>query len=57
MNKEELKGKFSDIKGNVKEAWNKTSEADKTKVKDDLQNTNYSGAADTVKKNFDKGTT
>lgn len=57
MNKEDLKGKFNDAKNTVKDAWNKTSDADKTKVKDDLQNKNYSGAADTVKKNFDKGTT
>ncbi|WP_408098379.1 hypothetical protein ACJVC5_05570 [Peredibacter sp. HCB2-198] len=57
MNKEELKGKFNDIKGNVKEAWNRTSDTDKNKVREDLKNKNYSGAADTVKKNFDKGTT
>ncbi|WPU65441.1 hypothetical protein [Peredibacter starrii] len=54
---EALKGNISGIKGTVKKAWDKTSEADKTKIKEDLKNKNYSGAADTIKKNFDKGTT
>lgn len=57
MNKGNLKGKFTEIKGNVKDAWNKTSDADKAKVREDLKNKDYSGAADTVKKNFNKGTT
>lgn len=57
MNKENLKGKFNEIKSNVKDAWNKTSETDKAKVKEDLKNKDYSGAADRVKKNFNKGTT
>lgn len=52
MDKEQLKGKFNDIKGNVKQAWDKTSDADKSKVKEDLKNKDLSGASDTVKKNF-----
>lgn len=51
MDTENLKGKFNDIKGNVKEAWNKVTE-DKTtkgKVTEELKNKDFSGAANTVK--------
>lgn len=52
--KESLKDKFNTIKTNVKQTWDKTSDADKAKVQSDLKNKNYSGAADTVKENFSK---
>ena len=56
MDNETLANKFDNIKGNVKKTWDKTSDADKSKVKDDLQKKDYSGAADTVKKNFNNKT-
>ena len=57
MNTEGLKGKIEQIRGNIQNAWNKTSKADKDRIKEDLKNKNYSGAAEIIKKNFDKGTT
>lgn len=53
--KETLKDKFNTVKTNVKEAWDKTSDADKSKIKQDIKDRNISGAADTVKKNFGQG--
>lgn len=52
--KESLKDKFNTIKTNVKQTWDKTSDADKAKIQSDLKNKNFSGAADTVKENFNK---
>lgn len=51
MNTDNLKGKFQDIKGNVKEAWNKVTEDKETKgkVTEELKNKDFSGAANTVK--------
>jgi len=53
--KEELKDKFNTVKTNVKDAWNKTSDADKAKLKTDIKDRNISGVSDTVKKNFGQG--
>ncbi len=53
--KETLKDKFNTVKTNVKEAWDKTSEADKSKLQQDIKSRNISGASDTVKKNFNQG--
>jgi hypothetical protein len=53
--KETLKDKFNTLKTNVKETWDKSSDADKTKFKKDIKDRNYSGVADTVKQNFNKG--
>lgn len=53
--KESLKDKFNTVKTNVKEAWDKTSETDKSKLQQDIKDRNISGAADTVKKNFNQG--
>lgn len=52
--KETLKDKFNTIKTNVKQSWDKTSDADKAKIQSDLKDKNYSGAAKTVKENFIK---
>lgn len=52
--KEGLKNKFNTVKSDVKEAWNKTSEADKTKIQKDIKNRDVSGATDTIKENFRK---
>lgn len=53
--KETLKDKFNTVKTNVKDAWDKTSDADKSKLRQDIKDRNISGAADTVKKNFNQG--
>lgn len=52
--KETLKDKFNQIKTNVKDAANKISDTDKTKVKSDVKSGNYRDAADTLKENFRK---
>lgn len=52
--KETLKDKFNTIKTNVKQTWDKASDADKTKVQGDLKDRNYPGAGQTVKDNFIK---
>lgn len=53
--KETLKDKFNTIKTNVKETWDKTSDTDKAKIKQDIKDRNLSGAADTLKQGFNKG--
>ncbi len=52
--KEELKDKFNSIKTNVKNTWDKVTEDDKSKLKQDIKDRNYSGAINTVKDNFQK---
>jgi hypothetical protein len=52
--KESLKDKFNTIKTNVKDAFDKTSDADKMKIKQDIKDRNLSGISDTVKQNFNK---
>ena len=52
--KETLKDKFNTIKTNVKDAFDKTSDADKAKIQSDIKGKNYSGAADTVRQNLNR---
>jgi uncharacterized protein YjbJ (UPF0337 family) len=52
--KEELKDKFNSIKTNVKNTWDKVTEDDKSKLKQDIKDRNYSGAINTAKDNFQK---
>ena len=52
--KEELKDKFNTIKTNVKNTWDKVTEDDKSKLKQDIKDRNYSGAINPAKDNFQK---
>jgi hypothetical protein len=50
--KETLREKFNTVKTNVKQAWDKTTDEDKTKIRKDIKDRNYSGLADTAKDSF-----
>lgn len=52
--KETLKDKFNTIKTGVKQAWDKTTDEDKAKIKQDIKQRNYSGLANTVKDSFNR---
>lgn len=52
--KETLRDKFNTVKTNVKNTWDKTSDADKAKIQKDVKDRNFSGAADTLKENYGK---
>lgn len=49
MNQQDIKGKWDEIKGNVKDAWNKATDTKTTDIKQDLSQRNFSGAADKAK--------
>lgn len=52
--KEELKNAFNKVKTNVKDAANKITDADKTKIQSDVKKGNFTGPGNTVKENFSK---
>lgn len=50
MKQQDIKGKWNEIKGNVKSAWNKATDSNTTTgIKQDLSQKNYSGAANKAK--------
>ncbi len=50
--KESLREKFNSLKTGVKQAWEKTTDEDKARIKKDIKDRNYSGLASTAKNSF-----
>lgn len=49
MNESGIKGKWNEIKDNVKDAWNKATDAKSAEIKKDFVNKDYSAAASKAK--------
>jgi hypothetical protein len=50
--KETLKEKFNTVKTSVKQAWDKTTDADKASIRKDIKDRNYSGISNTARDSF-----